>query len=130
MRKIREAAAKQIATLISEIREGTDNAVVSIQQGSKVSNGAEALNEVALDIDQVVESGGIIASMVQDIAAAAQEQSASIEEITSSVEEVSAISEESAAKVPRKLQHLCRNRTLPCMKLQDQQNSFHACQPT
>ena len=91
-------AAKQIATLISEIQEGTDNAVVSIQQGSEeVTNGAEALNNVAIDIDQVVESGGTIANMVQDIAAAAQEQSASIEEITSSIEEVSAISEESAA---------------------------------
>ncbi|MBP1910374.1 methyl-accepting chemotaxis protein [Methanolobus bombayensis] len=91
-------AAKQIATLIAEIQEGTDNAVVSIQQGSEeVSNGAEALNNVAIDIEQVVDSGGLIANMVQDIAAAAQEQSASIEEITSSVEEVSAISEESAA---------------------------------
>jgi methyl-accepting chemotaxis protein len=91
-------AAKQIATLISEIQEGTDNAVVSIQQGSEeVTNGAEALNNVAIDIEQVVESGGHITNMVQDIAAAAQEQSASIEEITSSVEEVSAISEESAA---------------------------------
>jgi methyl-accepting chemotaxis protein len=91
-------AAKQIATLITEIQEGTNNAVVSIQQGSEeVTNGAEALNTVAIDIEQVVESGGIIANMVQDIAAAAQEQSASIEEITSSIEEVSAISEESAA---------------------------------
>jgi methyl-accepting chemotaxis protein len=91
-------AAKQISTLIAEIQEGTDNAVVSIQQGSEeVTNGAEALNTVAIDIEQVVESGGMIANMVQDIAAAAQEQSASIEEITSSIQEVSAISEESAA---------------------------------
>ncbi|SFM58215.1 methyl-accepting chemotaxis protein [Methanolobus profundi] len=91
-------AAKQISLLIKEIQEGTDNAVVSIQLGSEeVTNGAEALNEVATVIEQVVESGSTITNMVQDIAAAAQEQSASIEEITSSIEEVSAISEESAA---------------------------------
>ncbi|WP_406670188.1 methyl-accepting chemotaxis protein [Methanolobus sp. ZRKC4] len=91
-------AAKQIAGLISQIQEGTANAVTSMQQGSvEVETGATALNEVAVVIKDVVEAGNQIANMVQDIAAAAQEQSASIEEITSSVEEVSAISEESAA---------------------------------
>ncbi|WMW25556.1 methyl-accepting chemotaxis protein [Methanolobus sediminis] len=91
-------AAKQISTLISEIQEGTQNAVTSMQQGSEeVELGAAALQEAASIIQSVVESGNTIANMVQDIAAAAQEQSASIEEVTSSVEEVSAISEESAA---------------------------------
>ncbi|MBP1909891.1 methyl-accepting chemotaxis protein [Methanolobus bombayensis] len=91
-------AAKQISTLISEIQEGTQNAVTSMQQGSEeVESGATALHEAVSSIEQVVESGNLIANMVQDIAAAAQEQSASIEEVTSSIEEVSAISEESAA---------------------------------
>ena len=91
-------AAKQISGLIHEIQTGTSNAVTSMQQGDEeVSNGANALNEAASVIAEVIEAGDNIANMVQDIAAAAQEQSASIEEITASVEEVSAISEESAA---------------------------------
>jgi methyl-accepting chemotaxis protein len=91
-------AAKQIATLIAEIQEGTRNAVTSMQQGSiEVETGSNALNEAADVIEKVVGAGSQIANMVQEIAAAAQEQSASIEEVTSSVEEVSAISEESAS---------------------------------
>lgn len=91
-------AAKQIATLITEIQEGTHNAVTSMQQGSEeVETGATALNEVAEVIENVVDSGTHVAHMIQDIAAAAEEQSASIEEVTSSIQEVSAISQESAA---------------------------------
>jgi methyl-accepting chemotaxis protein len=91
-------AAKQIATLIAEIQEGTHNAVTSMQQGStEVETGASALNEAVEVVEKVVQAGNLIANMVQDIAAASQEQSASIEEVTSSVEEVSAISEQSAA---------------------------------
>ncbi len=91
-------AAKQIASLITEIQEGTHNAVTSMEQGSaEVETGASALNEAVEVVEKVVNAGDMIANMVQDIAAAAQEQSASIEEVTSSIEEVSAISEESAA---------------------------------
>ncbi|MEZ5335855.1 MAG: methyl-accepting chemotaxis protein [Methanolobus sp.] len=91
-------AAKQISSLITEIQEGTHNAVTSMQQGSEeVETGATALHEAVDVVEKVVEAGNLIANMVQDIAAASQEQSASIEEVTSSIEEVSAISEQSAA---------------------------------
>lgn len=90
-------AAKQIASLIGEIQEGTNSAVISMQQGSiEVDTGANALNGSVEVINKVVDAGNQIAIMVQDIAAAAEEQAASIEEVTSSIEEVSAISKESA----------------------------------
>jgi methyl-accepting chemotaxis protein len=91
-------AANQIADLIHEIQEGTNNAVESMQHGTEeVSNGAEALNEAATVIEKVVESGNSIAILVQDIAAAAQEQSASIQEISSSIDEVASITQQSAS---------------------------------
>ncbi|MBP1909500.1 methyl-accepting chemotaxis protein [Methanolobus bombayensis] len=91
-------AANQIADLIHEIQEGTNNAVDSMQHGTEeVSNGSEALNEAANVIEKVVESGNNIAIMVQDIAAAAQEQSASIQEISSSIDEVASITQQSAS---------------------------------
>ncbi len=91
-------AANQIADLIHEIQDGTNNAVTSMQHGTEeISNGAEALNEAANVIQKVVESGSIITTMVQDIAAAAQEQSASIQEISSSIDEVASITQESAS---------------------------------
>ncbi|WP_340818310.1 methyl-accepting chemotaxis protein [Methanolobus sp. WCC4] len=91
-------AAKQIATLIHAMQEGTTNAVSSMEQASsEVATGAQSLDEAVGSIDSVVESGNTIVKMVQEIAAAAEQQSASIQEVTASIEEVSSISEESAA---------------------------------
>jgi methyl-accepting chemotaxis protein len=91
-------AANEIAQLIGQIQTGTRDAVTSMAKGAdEVDTGAVSLEKSVKAIGEVVETGGIIVKMVQEIAAAAEEQSASIEEITASVEEVSAISEQSAA---------------------------------
>nr|WP_321498853.1 methyl-accepting chemotaxis protein [uncultured Methanolobus sp.] len=91
-------AAKQIAELISQMQNGTRDAVSSMKRGAEeVDTGAESLELSVSAIGEVVEAGNTIVRMVQEIAATAEEQSASIEQVTSSVEEVSAISEESAA---------------------------------
>ena len=101
VRKLAEesrSAASQITGLIKEIQQGTKQAVVTMETGTKtVGEGAKTISDTVSAINKVVESVSGIATMVQEIAAAAQEQSASVEEVTASVEEVSSISEESAA---------------------------------
>ncbi|WP_321418836.1 methyl-accepting chemotaxis protein [uncultured Methanomethylovorans sp.] len=91
-------AAKQIAKLIHEMQAGTQNAVISMNLGTKeVATGAASLERSVESIQKVVEAGDNIVMMVQDIAAAAEEQAASIEEVSVSIEEIASISEQSAA---------------------------------
>lgn len=91
-------AAKQIAKLIHEMQAGTQDAVTSMDVGTKeVATGADSLERSVESIQKVVEAGDTIAKMVQDIAAAAEEQAASIEEVSVSIEEIASISEQSAA---------------------------------
>ncbi|MBU3967720.1 MAG: methyl-accepting chemotaxis protein [Euryarchaeota archaeon] len=91
-------ASSQITSLIKEIQMGTQNAVESMDQGTKsVGEGSKTIDEALNAINQIVDAAGGVATMVQEIAAAAEEQSASVQEVTASVDEVSAISEESAA---------------------------------
>ncbi|PWB56810.1 MAG: hypothetical protein C3F06_00870 [Candidatus Methanoperedenaceae archaeon] len=91
-------AANQITALIKDIQQGTQKAVVSMEQGTKtVGEGSKTIGETVTAINQIVEAAADVAAMVQEIAAAAKQQSVSVEEVTSSVEDLSAISEQSAA---------------------------------
>ncbi len=91
-------ASSQITLLIKEIQSGTQNAVESMEQGTRsVGEGTKTIDEALNSINKIVDSASSVATMVQEIAAAAEQQSASVEEVTASVDEVSAISQESAA---------------------------------
>ncbi len=91
-------ASSQITTLIKEIQMGTQNAVESMDQGTRsVGEGSKTIDEALNAIKRIVDASGRVATMVQEIAAAAEQQSASVEEVTASVDEVSAITQESAA---------------------------------
>lgn len=91
-------AAKQIAVLVHQIQNETNNAVATMEKGTqKVAKGTEMFNRSRESIQTVTESSGEVTRMAQEIAAAAEEQSASIEQINSSIEEVTAITEQSAA---------------------------------
>ncbi|MCK5721017.1 MAG: methyl-accepting chemotaxis protein, partial [Gammaproteobacteria bacterium] len=101
VRKLAEesgGAAKQIASLIGEVQEGTAEAVTSMDTGAEqVVEGVEALGVTAADIQTIVENVGEMSRKIQEVAAAAEEQSAGVEEVTSSVEEISTAAAQSAA---------------------------------
>jgi methyl-accepting chemotaxis protein len=101
VRKLAEnsgTAASQIADLLTEIKDGTHEAVASMDNGTKtVSDGVVALSGTVEAVQKIVEESNRIAQMAESIAAAAQEQSASIEEVTATVDEVASISQESAS---------------------------------
>jgi methyl-accepting chemotaxis protein len=101
VRKLAEnsgTAAAQIAELLTEIKNGTHEAVSSMDTGSKtVGEGVDALSGTVEAVQKIVEESNRIAVMAENIAAAAQEQSASIEEVTATVDEVASISQEAAA---------------------------------
>jgi methyl-accepting chemotaxis protein len=101
VRKLAEnsgTAASQIAELLTEIKNGTHEAVSSMDAGSQtVENGVAALSGTVEAVQKIVEESNRIAVMAENIAAAAEEQSASIEEVTATVDEVASISQEAAA---------------------------------
>jgi methyl-accepting chemotaxis protein len=101
VRKLAEnsgTAAAQIAELLTEIKNGTHEAVSSMDAGSKtVEDGVVALSGTVEAVQKIVEESNRIAVMAENIAAAAEEQSASIEEVTATVDEVASISQEAAA---------------------------------
>ncbi len=91
-------AAKQIAVLVHQIQNETNNAVTTMEKGTqKVAQGAQMFSRTHIDMKTAADRSTEVTRMAQDIAAAAEEQSASIEQINSSVEEVTAITEQSAA---------------------------------
>ncbi|MEZ5334041.1 MAG: methyl-accepting chemotaxis protein [Methanolobus sp.] len=83
VRKLAEesnSAAKEIADLIQEIQQGSNDAVGAMETGtSKVSVGAESLRDTVEAVRSIVTGSEEIARMAQEIAAAAEEQAASIE---------------------------------------------------
>ncbi|WP_370572297.1 methyl-accepting chemotaxis protein [Methanomethylovorans sp.] len=91
-------AAKQIAVLVHQIQNETNNAVTTMEKGTqKVAQGAQMFSRTHIDMKTAADRSTEVTRMAQDIAAAAEEQSSSIEQINSSVEEVTAITEQSAA---------------------------------
>ena len=91
-------AANQITGLIKEIQQGTNQAVVAMEQGTKtVGDGTKIMDGTVSAINQIVKAAANVSTMINEIAAATEQQSASVEEITASVEDVSSICEESAA---------------------------------
>ncbi|KPQ41636.1 MAG: methyl-accepting chemotaxis protein, partial [Candidatus Methanoperedens nitroreducens] len=101
VRKLAEesrSAANQITGLIKEIQQGTNQAVVAMEHGTKtVFDGTKIMESTVSAINQIVKAAADVAAMINEIAAATEQQSASVEEVTSSVEDVSSICEESAA---------------------------------
>jgi methyl-accepting chemotaxis protein len=101
VRKLAEnsgTAASQIADLLTEIKDGTHEAVASMDDGTRtVAEGVTALTGTVEAVQRIVEESDRIAQMAESIAAAAQEQSASIEEVTATVDEVASISQGSAS---------------------------------
>ncbi|CAG0996998.1 Methyl-accepting chemotaxis protein McpA [Methanosarcinales archaeon] len=101
VRKLAEesrSAANQITGLIKEIQQGTNQAVVAMENGTKtVFEGTKIMENTVSAINQIVKAAADVAAMINEIAAATEQQSASVEEVTSSVEDVSSICEESAA---------------------------------
>ncbi|MFH1440674.1 MAG: methyl-accepting chemotaxis protein [Candidatus Omnitrophota bacterium] len=101
VRKLAEGSAKaadQIAVLIKDIQKETNQAVQSMDSGSKeVSEGREVVvkaGEALNDIIKVVEN---TASMVEQISASSEEMSAGTKQVVKSVDDIASTAEEAAS---------------------------------
>ncbi|MBK5230149.1 MAG: methyl-accepting chemotaxis protein, partial [Thermoleophilia bacterium] len=118
-----QASAGEIAELILEIREQTDQAVVAMESGvATVENGFETVNEnrqIFLDISAAVRSlhsgsveiaklanaisgdAGSVREQIEEVASVAEESSASTEQVSASTEQTSAAAQEVTASAQR-----------------------------
>lgn len=91
-------AASRITGLIKEIQNGTKNAVMSMEEDTKiVVEGEKTIEEAVSAVNNIVKSVSNVTEMIEEMAAATQEQSAAVEEVTASIEDVDEISLQSVA---------------------------------
>lgn len=92
-------AAKQIASLISEIQSETDNAVVAMNEGSReVKVGADVVNNAGKAFKEIVSLIGEVSSQIKEIAVAIQQMASGSQQIVSSVRDIDRISKEAAGQ--------------------------------
>ena len=101
VRKLAEqsaGAAKEISNLIWEIREGTDNAVDTMEAGiQEVLNGTKVVNEAGEAFGDILNSINLVTIKVQEVSAAAEEMAAGTEQAVAAMQNIASISEETAA---------------------------------
>jgi methyl-accepting chemotaxis protein len=101
VRKLAEGSAEsadQIANMISQIQQSTQEAVSSMQKGSEaVGEGSEVISRVAGGLNQIIEAARRTTQLAAEIAAAAREQTQRAGLGAQRIEEINAIAEQTAA---------------------------------
>ena len=94
-----QSAAKQIATLVSEIREDTDSAVTAMQEGTnEVQLGIAAVNEAGRTFTEIFGMISNLTGQVREITADIQQTAGGAEQIVGAVREIDGISRTTAAQ--------------------------------
>ncbi|SMC32767.1 methyl-accepting chemotaxis protein [Sporomusa malonica] len=94
-----EAAAKQIAMLISEIQGDTDEAVKAMNEGTnEVKIGAEVVNTAGQAFAEIIASVNGVTHQVAGITAAIQKITTGSQEIINAIQEIEGISNDTASQ--------------------------------
>ncbi|MFH0736860.1 MAG: methyl-accepting chemotaxis protein [bacterium] len=99
VRKLAErttTATKEITQMIKQIQESTQEAVVSMEEGtSQVENGKVLASHAGNVLDEIVLSSQKVTDIIIQVAAASEEQSSAAEEISKSIEGINNVTQES-----------------------------------
>ena len=91
-------AAKEIANLILEIRDQTENAVVAMEAGiQEVVNGTNIVNEAGTAFGDIVQSINNVTTRVQEVSISSEEMAAGAQQAVAAMQNIASISEETAA---------------------------------
>ena len=94
-----QEAAKQIASLISEIQTETESAVVAMNDGTReVKVGSEVVNTAGQAFKEIVSLIGEVSSQIREISAAIQQMASGSQQIVASVRDIDRISKEAAGQ--------------------------------
>lgn len=101
VRKLAEGsgkAADQISKLIKDIQKETNQAVLSMDNGSReVAEGREVVTKAGGALTEIVKVVENTASMVEQISAASQQMSAGTKQVVRSVDEIASTAQEAAS---------------------------------
>ena len=94
-----QEAAKQIASLISEIQIETGNAVSAMDSGTReVKVGAEVVNHAGVAFKEIVSLVSEVSAQISGISASIQQMSAGSQQIVASVRDIDRISKDAAGQ--------------------------------
>lgn len=103
VRKLAErtaGATQEITAMSSSIQQGTERAVVAMQNGvARVRDGAELTTQAGRSMDEINSGAQEVLRAVSDISFALREQSSASAEIARNVERIAQMSEENSAAV-------------------------------
>ena len=92
-------AAKKIATLISEIQEDTDKAVVAMSEGTReVEIGTEVVTAAGKAFGHIADLVTEVSNQVKEISAASQQMASGSQQIVSSVKEIDGLSKKASGE--------------------------------
>jgi methyl-accepting chemotaxis protein len=101
VRKLAErtgTATGEITGMIKGIQTGTEEAVTSMETGTKeVDAGRELTDKAGNSLNEIVNGSARVMDMIQQIATASEQQSVAAEQISKNVEQVATATKESAA---------------------------------
>ncbi|WP_371375347.1 methyl-accepting chemotaxis protein [Sporomusa aerivorans] len=94
-----QEAAKQIGTLITEIKDETDKAVVAMNEGTReVKTGAAAVNTAGQTFSEIAAMVVEVSDEVREISAAIEHMSAVSQNIVAAVQQIDALSKNAATE--------------------------------
>jgi len=94
-----QEAAKQIATLIAEIQQDTEQAVISMQQGTgEVERGTTVVNAAGKAFEQISEKVDVVVGQITEITSAIKQMASESQQVVSSVNQIDKISKETAGQ--------------------------------
>ncbi len=93
-------ATKEIASMIKQIQKDTEDAVISMKQGTlEVEKGKDLTDKAGQSLRQIITSAEEVVDMSTQVAAASEQQSATAEQISKNIEAISSVTQQSSTGV-------------------------------
>ncbi|MGG3882768.1 methyl-accepting chemotaxis protein [Brevibacillus panacihumi] len=92
-----EESAREIARLISEIQQETNQVVTVMKDGTVVvEQGSAIVHEAGAVFHRIVASSQEVADQIQEVSAATEQMSASVQQVASAMDEMNRLAQESS----------------------------------
>ncbi len=93
-------ATKEIANMIKQIQRDTEEAVLSMGEGTEeVEKGKLLADKAGESLTQIINGASDVVDIITRVAAASEEQSSASEEISKNIEAISSVTQQSSAGV-------------------------------
>ena len=117
-------ATKEIAAMIRQIQKDTEDAVVSMHQGTvEVEKGKELADKAGKSLIQIISGSEEVVDMATQVAAASEEQSAAAEQISKNLEGIRNVTQEGAAGI-QQIAHASEDLNRLTLQLQELVSKF------